>query len=263
MKATQLEQGKFQSATFKLSRELGENGAEALIRIDEDDAFRNKVADYILRGAPDQIFTTNGLTRNVAEAIMGKDKVIGPDRIKRELGLTLNEGALLSASQTIHPDHIPYRPETLVRCADSHLLVYGCPTNINHIVRKSEFGIRWKGLNVHDQEPAMLTDLPMNGWFLIGKKVKECVSESERLATVVELFLALSLHKMTNRTHHFFKTSYGRCLETSDGGEVYFGLGQNFLGKYKEGSYDYCVLKEAPKPTENVICVVLPDDPIN
>lgn len=250
MKATQLEHGKFQSSIFKLGKELGESGAEILTRIDEDDAFRHKVANYMLLGAPDPKPASNGLTLEIAKAIMGEDKVIGPDQLRR-LGVDIDCELLRLA------DRVPYLPGTLVRHKETHLLVFGTPVTIEDIAKGSEMGMRWR-LPSGNAE-VMLSSSPTRGWFLIRRSADYGVGDHERLATVVEAYYTLSLHKMTNKRQWFLKGEYGVCQETSAGGEVCFGLGSAFVGNYKDGSYDYWAVKDA-KATELKITVVLPDD---
>lgn len=59
MKATELPYGKFQTAIFKLAQELGENGAEAVSRLDTDPSYRARVAKYLATGAPSQVLVTS------------------------------------------------------------------------------------------------------------------------------------------------------------------------------------------------------------
>ncbi|MFA7252758.1 MAG: hypothetical protein WC027_02780 [Candidatus Paceibacterota bacterium] len=257
MKATQLEYGKFQASIFKLGRELGDSGAEVLTRIDEDDKFRSKVASYMLRGATE--LPVGGVTARVAKAIMGEDKTIGPDQIQKFFDIVIDPKVLELA------DRVPYRPETLARCSTTHLLVFGCPVTIRDIADKSQMGIQWRLPKImgENEEPSMVTSLPTQGWFLINRFASETLAANERLATVVEAYYALSLHKETNKRQYFFKDGPSVCQETAEGGEVYFALGQIFVGAYKPGAYRYWAVKEVSKNTQAKIIVVLPDDPIN
>jgi hypothetical protein len=58
MKATELQYGKFQTAVFRLAQELGDNGGEAISRLDTDEIYRKQVAKFMLAGAPAQIIVT-------------------------------------------------------------------------------------------------------------------------------------------------------------------------------------------------------------
>lgn len=253
MKATQLEHGKFQASIFKLGQELGDSGADVLTRIDEDPAYRSKVASYMLRGAPD-----GGVTLRIAKAIMGEEKTIGPDQIQKFFGIVIDPKVLELA------ERVPYLPETLARHSETHLLVFGYQVTIRDIAGKSQMGFHWRLPKIIEgEEPAMVTSLPTRGWFLINRFASETLATNERLATVVEAYYALSLHKETNKRRYFFGNGHAICQETPEGGEVYFALGQVFVGAYKPGAYDYWAVKEVSKDTESKVTVVLPDDSIN
>lgn len=258
-KATDLPQGKFQSAVFNLSQALGDEGAGVFTRIDSDPLFRHRVAEYMIAGAPEMVPTFQGLDFEGAVAIMGRDKVIGPKEIERFLGITIDPELLKTAG------HIPYKPSTLALYAKSHLLVFGCPVSISGVAQKSRFDIRWGIENLDGDTPAFLTSAPRSGWFLISKKPDIVKPDSDdELVTVAEAYYMYSLHKETNRTHCFLQDFPVICQETTAGGEVYFGLGSCFWKKYREGSYDYTVLKNPKcKPKVDLyLKVVQPDNPL-
>lgn len=259
MKATQLEYGKLQSSIFKLGKELGEAGAEVLTRIDEDEAFRTKVAGYMLRGAPEEVVPTGGLPYNIAKAIMGENKVFGIDEIKKISGIVCVDEASLAGA-----DRVPYLPETLAEYKDTHLLVYGTPTVIKDIAQWSETGFSWRMPQDEVEDPSFLTDLPARGWFLMNRSPQSALGLGERLATVVEAYFALSLHKAVNKRQFFFKHEYAVCNQTAQGGEIYFGLGCCFVQQYGPRSYNYWAVKDSSvKRVDDVVSVVLPDNPIN
>lgn len=217
----------------------------------------------MIAGAPEQQpagQTGNHLSYRIAKAIMGEDRIIGPDRVERDLGVVIDTKDRETA------DKVPYLPETLARYCKTHILVFGYPIVMKDIVDKSQqFSLRWQLSNLPDEEPAMLTTSPSIGWFLIPREVQGPVDEKiERLATAVEIFYAMSLYKKICKRHFFFgdKGGYGICNETPEGGEVYFGLGSAFTFRYDKGSYDYWVMKVAPQKTDRTIKVVLPDNPI-
>jgi hypothetical protein len=64
MKATDLPYGKFQTAVFKLAQELGNDGSEAISRLDTDEHFRKRVATHMLAGAPSQVYVTMDAHKN-------------------------------------------------------------------------------------------------------------------------------------------------------------------------------------------------------
>jgi|GEM_PF-4803781 len=257
MKSTQLEHGKFQSSIFKLGKELGESGAEVFTRIDEDDSFRSKVADYMLRGAPEQV-SSGGLTYRIAKAIIGEDKTIGPETALKHFGITPNQKDLARLLQMA--DQVPYLPETLSRHAKTHLLVWGIPVDLNEVCEKTKsFGIRWWLSDTESEALKMST--PTKGWYLInrGTSIFDLGSD-ERLATVMDAFYALSLHKLTNKRQIFLRNEYGVCNLTSEGEAVCFGLGEAFTRKYADGADGYWVKGDIS--TNKRITVVLPDNPI-
>lgn len=245
MKATQLEQGKFQSSVFKLCQELGESGADVLVRIDGDEKFRARIAEYMLAGAPSRSVTTF----RMAKAIMGDESTIGPEQVKSFFGFEFEQKAFDKA------EYVPYKLETLARCRDTHLLVFGIPMTVRDISNRSQIGMSWSLPDVGG-EPAIVTSFPTSGWFLINRNSSKILGEGERLATFVEAYYALSLHKETNKRHYFFR-SYAICQETPAGGEVYFGLiSQRF-------SYNYHAAKEVTQPIDDKVVVVMPDNPID
>ncbi len=259
MKATDLPQGKFQSAVFNLSQALGDDGAGAFTRIDSDPLFRSRVAEYMIAGAPELVPIFQGLDYDGAIAIMGRNKVIGPKEIERFLGITLDPELVKTAG------HIPYTPSTLALYAKSHLLVFGCPVSVSEVSRKSRIGIRWSTKHPEGDTPTFLTSAPRLGWFLISKKPDQIRPEDESMVTVAEAYYMYSLHKETNKTHCFLQDVPVICRETIAGGEAYFGLGSSFGSrKYGDGSHDYGVLKnpERKPKVDLYLSVVQPDNPL-
>lgn len=259
MKATDLTQGKFQSAVFNLSQALGDEGAGVFTRIDSDPLFRHRVAEYMIAGAPEMVPTLQGLDYDGAIAIMGRDKVIGPKEIERFLGIESDAELVKTAG------HIPYTPSTLALYAKSHLLVFGYPVSVQDVARKSRVNIRWSSKHIEGDTPAFLSSSPRSGWFLISKKPDQIRPEDECLVTVAEAYYMYSLHKETNKTHCFLQDVPVICRETTAGGEIYFGLGSSFGSqKYGNGSHDYGVLKnpECRPKIDLYLKIVLPDNPL-
>ncbi len=60
--------GKLKTAESKLWNELGNRGAEIVIRIDDDPLFRHRVAEYMLRGGLD-----GSMHHKLARAVMGQN----------------------------------------------------------------------------------------------------------------------------------------------------------------------------------------------
>ncbi len=261
MKATQLEQGLFQSSVFKLTQELGDRGGEIVTRMNNDETYLKRIASYMIAGAPE--FTSKRgpepiLTLDLVRGIMGTDRVIGPDVVQRVLGVTIDTQELDNANI------IPYTGETLARYCKTHLLVYGFPMSVDKFVPRTPLGFRWRGLP-QDNVGVMLSSIPVKGWFLISREVQDIdLLDGERLATVAELMFSLGLYKTIHKRHYLFskihEREYGLCTETAAGGEAYFGLGMSFLGvRYGEGSHDYWVVKEPQFKPQHTIRVVPPD----
>lgn len=258
MKATQVEQGLYNTSTFKLFNELGERGGEIITRINSDEPFRKRIAAYMLNGAPEMVINpppSQHLTVETAIAIMGKDRVHGPEVVEQVFNSTVQADVWEKAKL------IPYTSATLGRYAQTHILVYGCAISIKDIAKNRSFGIRWR--LPQDNHETFKTSLPTQGWYLIsrGPEGPE-IGTNERLASVADIYYALALHKRVNNRHYFYDRKVARCLETNAGGEVYFGLGTSFVPRYTNGSYDYWVIKELDQPRNETIRVVLPDNPI-
>lgn len=261
MKATKLEHGKFQASIFKLGQALGEAGAEIITRIDEDEVYRKKVADYMIRGAITQP-SSGGLTYRIAKAIMGPDKVIGPDQVIKCFGLSPNEKDV----QRIHDmaDRVPYLPETLAACSKTHLLVWGIPVFLDEIaIKVKSFGLGWQ-LTSEEARQAITVSTPTRGWYLIHKGTDQILGSNERLATAMDVYYAFSIHKLTNRTHIFFKNQFGLCKLAPEGEEACFGYIEAFTGKryqdYDQESNRYWIRDDIS--TVMKIGVVLPNSPI-
>lgn len=254
-KATDLPQGKFQSAVFNLSQALGDDGAGVFTRIDKDPLFRSRVSEYMIAGAP-EIPTFKGLDYHSAIAIMGDDKVIGPEDVEKFLGIKIDPEIHKTA------EHIPYDPSTLALYAKSHLLVFGHPVSIEQIAPRSWFAIQWASNHIDGDRPAFLASSPRSGWFLISRKPDDINPEDfdHDIVTVAEAYYMYSLHKETNRTHCFLTDVPAICKETTAGGEVYFGCKSCFTGqRYGEGSGDYMVLKNPErKPKKDVYLQIVP-----
>ncbi len=260
MKTTELPQGKFQAAIFKLGKSLGEAGGEILTRIDEDDAFRTKVADYMLHGAIAQA-SSQGLTLRIAKAIMGDDKVIGPDQVLRAFGIAPDD----KDKQRIYEmaDHVPYLPETLAACSKTHLLVWGVPADIDEITLKTKsFGLAW-WLSSDEARAAIKVSTPTKGWYLISRGVSDRLGSTGRLATVLDVFYALSIHKLTNKRQIFLRDKYGVCNLTPEGEEVCFGHSEAFTRRYTGDQEEYRYWVKEDMTTDMKITVVIPDNPIH
>lgn len=254
MKVTELPYGKLQAAIFKLGVELGEGGGGIMERLDMDEQFRKRVAAYMLAGALDDSGETTRTTQAMAQAIMG-DRMIGPKQVQQVLGLAIAPEDLERAAV------VPYSIEKLKEFSKTHLLVYGYPTTLETIAKKAgQFGLSRRLSHVDQSSVLTSSSIPI-GWYLISREASDCgeVLPSERLATVIEAFYALSLHKMTNKRHFFLRNQCGLCNMTSAGVEVRFGLGSSLgFGQYGTGSHDYHVLP-TDKSTSHKITVVLPD----
>lgn len=257
MKATQLPHGQFESAVFRLSTALAEGGYQAFNRLNTDDDFVRRTAKYMLSGAPEETPATGAITIAIATALLGKDKVFGPDQIREVTGVSVDDADVQAANV------IPYKLETLMRCKDNWILVYGAPTTIGSIATWSRMQFGWIMPTDEVKDPPFKTDIPMSGWFLISRTPQDhIVDGNERCATLVEMYLALSLHKNASPRHFFFQRP-AICHQTAQGGEIYFGLGSSFgKGRSEDGAYDYWAVKsDKVKDPGKFAVVLLPDNP--
>lgn len=266
MKANEVPQGKFQAAMFRLSQLLGNSGGELIARLDDDPGYCHRVADYMLRGAPEVSPINGTLTERIARAIMGENMVIGLEKVRRRFGVDLSDELLKRA------DTVPYLPETLAKYSKTHLLMFGVPVTIKQVFEtgkaRHQIGISFTGSGFQESggEMLMKSSSPQSGWFLIAREPEENTEVGldmcgKRIATIIEAYYAMCLHKTDNPNRYFIRDNPCICHETDKGGTVEFGLGRSFTKtSYGDGSHDYRVHKNLMSTTKWILSVVLPDN---
>ena len=261
MKLINIPASELQASTFALSKALGERGSEVALQLRTDPEFLERVASFMLSGAPSET-PAGAITVEIARAIMGNDRVFGPAEVARVVGTHIDPADLVKANQ------VPYKLETLVRAKPNYILVYGMQTDINQIVLWSATGFSWR--YPEGDQTSFTTDTPVQGWYLVCRDPVGGTPDGvvDRHATLVEIFLALMLHKSVSPRHNFFLTKGGWCQQTKEGGEVFFCFGNIATGKrYSNRSHDYWAIKGHASLTAaggrtDYVRVVLPDDPI-
>ncbi len=261
MKLINITGGELNSTILSLSEALGEGGDKVAFSLRTDPGYLERVASYMLRGAPSET-PAGAITVEIARAIMGNDRVFGPAEVARVVGTHIDPADLVKANQ------VPYKLETLVRAKPNYILVYGLPTNIDQIVLWSATCFRW--LYPEGDRTSFTTDTPVQGWYLVCREPVGGAPDDvvDRHATLVEIFLALMLHKSVSPRHNFFLAKGGWCQQTKGGGEVFFCFGNIATGQqYGTGSHDYWAIKgptslTAARGRTDYVRVILPDDPI-
>ena len=123
-KWTDLPTGQTNGAFQRFMVSLGENAEVAVTRINTDPAFVERLAEYAIDGC-----ITSNTSHDGARVIMGKNFFGIPEAMKH-FGVNPTKRQLAMLSE------IPFTPEELMVCKDTHILVAVFPLSICDIRRK-------------------------------------------------------------------------------------------------------------------------------
>lgn len=124
MKWTEIPSGQTNGAFQRLMVSLGENAEVAVTRINTEPTFVERLAEYAINGC-----IVPNASHDGAREIMGKNFFGIPEAIKRfGINPTRRQQAMLS--------EIPFTPEELMMCKDTHILVAVFPLSICDIRSK-------------------------------------------------------------------------------------------------------------------------------
>jgi len=224
--------GSVQSMIYRLHTALGDKGLEFIDTVNADQAYVNRIAAYILADAPDLVqnasakkpsLESEGTSYRVAVAIMGQDKVLGAPVFRKYLEMRRSNAAVPAVKSS---DYVPYAPETLARCKDTHVLVHGQDVQLTFFNEGIiPFGVNWLKPEVGGIDsplPLLMTTRPPQKWYLISRQAKQ-LAAGERIATAAEIVFALGLHKFTNRNRNFYLYELSMCHESDNGVEMFIG----------------------------------------
>ncbi len=222
-----LSAGKLNSATAKLLDELGDKGADVITKIDDDPAFRRRIANLAKSGG--YLPTTS---QERAQRIMGKHYV-GPDAATQHLGVqyTDQELAMLSV--------VPFSETVLKDCAKTHVLVAGAPLSILEVRERTQ-GKGKLFYSIDDtwyNKEKFARDEKVNvQWYLVRKDAvansfsknwdeqQVLLTPEEITPRACEVVYASILTFLATSTR-LFEKYYVRCSDvSSDGHHVYVGV---------------------------------------
>ena len=164
--------GKLAAASTGLWNELGEQGAGIIMRLKDDELFRQRVASHMLDGAWQPLSSSQLVA---AVVIMGRENVWLPTDWCRYFGFRLPEDELMRAAE------IPFSPETLDMAKEDFFLFYALPRTPDE---KKVITIRywpalcrhngnhvWLGPWVDGLTLRSLGEEVLSGWQLVRKNV--------------------------------------------------------------------------------------------
>lgn len=212
--------GDVSAATSKFLQELGEDGKRVVAQINNDPAYRRRLANFAKGGgyAP----TTS---QERAQKVMGKH-YIGPDAAMQHLGVQYTEQELAMLSV------VPFSEAVLKGCAKTHVLVAGAPLSILEIRER----IQGKGKLFYSTTDAwynaekFATDEKVNvQWYLIRKEAvansfsknwddqQALLTPEEITPRACEVVYAMILTFLATGIR-LFEKYYVRCADVSSSG---------------------------------------------
>lgn len=121
--------GKVASADTKLRNRLAGDGARVFVQIDEDESFRDRVAEFMLRGG----FNPTAF-QAAAQSIMGKN-FLGISDAVRHFGVQVSPEQAKALAEITFPENV------LQECAKTHILFPGFPLTILEVRTKVPQGL--------------------------------------------------------------------------------------------------------------------------
>ena len=250
--------GKLAAAQTKLWNELNGQGAAIITQIDEDEHFRLKVADFMLRRGIEP-----STDQRIVRAIMGKN-YFGPEDWVKLYGASftkkqLRELASFPWNEEILMSTCPLCGKTVHDCHFAHVGLPAIQASPLSIVKFREFypetgqpkfytyGNAW----YNDNDLTKVTTLQLR-WYLthveIVPKSESKTTQDQQAMLPAEYELPLAIEETVKSFHCVRKTGnypnskrYLRCRDlSSDGGRVYvgyFGSDGFDVERYSDG---YC-----------------------
>ncbi|KKT21595.1 MAG: hypothetical protein UW06_C0034G0016 [Parcubacteria group bacterium GW2011_GWE1_43_8] len=251
--------GKLAAAQTKLWNELNGQGAAIITQIDEDEHFRLKVADFMLRRGIEP-----STDQRIVRAIMGKN-YFGPEDWVKLYGASftkkqLRELASFPWNEEILMSTCPLCGKTVHDCHFAHVGLPAIQASPLSIVKFREFypetgqpkfyayGNAW----YNDNDFAKVTTLQLR-WYLthteIVPKSENKTTQDQQAMLPAEYELPLAIEETFKSFHAFKKTDallnpkrYARCRDlSSDGYRVDvgdFGSGRFNVGRFSDDTHD-------------------------
>lgn len=225
MKWTEIPSGQTNGAFQRLMVSLGENAEVAVTRINTEPAFVERLAEYAINGC-----IVSNASHDGAREIMGKNFFGIPEAIKHfGINPTRRQQAMLS--------EIPFTPEELMMCKDTHILVAVFPLSICDI--RSKVANNSKTLfykqDWYDKQ-AFANDKGEANWQLISKtpvanstnknwdEQKSLITPNEEIPTAQMMVYTIIGHYL-NIGERLFESVYVRTSSLdSDGYHVDVGF---------------------------------------
>ncbi len=224
MKWTEISSGQTNGAFQRLMVSLGEQAEVAVTHINTEPAFVERLAEYAINGC-----IVPNASHDGAREIMGKNFFGIPEAIKHfGINPTRRQQAMLS--------EIPFTPEELMMCKDTHILIAVFPLSICDL--RSKVANNTKTLfykqDWYDKQ-VFANDKGEASWQLISKapvanstkknweEQQPLISSDEEIPTAQTMVYAIIGHSL-NTGERLFENIYVRTSSLgSDGGRVRVG----------------------------------------
>jgi len=215
--------GKVASASAKMWNRLAGDGARVIAQLDDDESFRDRVAEFMFRGG----FNPTCFQK-IAQEIMGKNFLGVPDAIR-------HFGVHLAAEQEKALSEVAFPENVLRECAKTHILFPGFPLTILDVRAKMPHGHFCSYEDAwYNSQPFASSALILR-WYLLRKEAvadsfskpfadqQKLLLATEEVPSACEVVYSTMLYERVTGIR-LFKSCYVRCRDLySDGSRVVVG----------------------------------------